>query len=482
LNIPDATCPIEGWNCYCGAWYALQFWGHGYETARPTDQDRLDSGDTGAECMGVMYSFSVGGTEWVLWILHWLWIPFSIVAMIALPFGRKRARCDHHTPSLWNSIRRCFGRESQCVGNCVMSETYNVDCLMDDLAWTIYVLDVGIWCYLFLSTLLVVVMFIWTVVLWVVVILTLIVVLIAGLFMGGGEVSGCDINCCAGDCCVGGDCGGLVLASHTHGTVGDIYWAGLVPNTPWYHGGGDDCCCSAGCCRSCCAPLAFLVWVFPVLPENAWGGIYGYFFIGTHHMTPEDRLYTSTDGGNQLIEFLRMGWLRPRDNHSEDAWRTQVYNFLQDNGNATAQATGPRTSPTLAPAELPSLEAQRTFEDGHRLHIGPAHAVMSRRSFSLQEDRCVDSSFDDYKENRCWICQEQPSCDNWDLWLSCRHLYCSKCSTKMLQRRMPCPLCRVASSVVLRGDKWMPGTDQSDNSNGTSVPLLSGQGPTHGPL
>merc|ERR1719195_252114 len=130
-----------------------------------------------------------------------------------------------------------------------------------------------------------------------------------------------------------------------------MYWAGFVPNT--YNGGGDDCCCcSGGCCQSCCAPLAFLIWVFPVLPENAWGGLFGYI-VGTHHMTPENRLYTSTDGGNPFIEFLRMGWLRPSDNHSSDAWRTQVYDFLQDSGNRTAPglgATGPRLSPSFAPA------------------------------------------------------------------------------------------------------------------------------------
>jgi len=125
-----------------------------------------------------------------------------------------------------------------------MSETYNVDCLMDDFAWSIYVLDVGIWFYLFLAALLVVVMFVWTVVLWTIVILTLIAVLIAGLCMGGGDVGGCDANCCASDCCVGGDCGGLFLATHSHGTIGEIYWAGFVPNT--YNGTADDCCAAPG--------------------------------------------------------------------------------------------------------------------------------------------------------------------------------------------------------------------------------------------
>jgi len=170
-------------------------------------------------------------------------------------------------------------------------------------------------------------------------------------------------------------------------------------------------------------------------------------------MTPEDRLYTSTDGGNSFIEFLRMGWLRPRDNHDQSAWRSQVWTFLQSD-LAHEMAAGSRLNATISAAPPMSLQDQRSLNDGHRLPIGPAHAVICRRPFNLQEDRCVESSFHDYEANRCWICQEDPSCDNWDLWLSCRHLYCSNCSTRMLQRRMPCPLCRVASSVVLRGDKF----------------------------
>lgn len=209
-------------------------------------------------------------------------------------------------------------------------------------------------------------------------------------------------------------------------------------------------------------------------------------------MTPADRLYAPTDGGNAFIEFLRMGWLRPRDNHAADAWRAQVFNFLQSElvaeNNAGTQAlplTRRHTSSTTQVSVL-SLEDLVRQNDGQRLNIGPAHAIICHRPFSLNEDRCVASSYDDYKENRCWICQEQPSCETWDLWLSCRHLYCAKCSTKMLQRRMPCPLCRVASSVVFRGKQYdgSGGTEESgtsDTSAGSTVPLMGERGAHHGP-
>lgn len=54
----------------------------------------------------------------------------------------------------------------------------------------------------------------------------------------------------------------------------------------------------------------------------------------------------------------------------------------------------------------------------------------------------------DYIENSCWICCEPR--DKFDLWLTCRHIFCSQCSTEMLRRRMPCPLCRVHTTKVLR--------------------------------
>lgn len=88
------------------------------------------------------------------------------------------------------------------------------------------------------------------------------------------------------------------------------------------------------------------------------------------------------------------------------------------------------------------------------IRIGSAQASVISRPFDEEDDRCFPSSFEDYAQNKCWICQEPRS--QWDLWLSCRHLFCRDCSTQMLRRGMPCPLCRVVSSSVLRGTAY-PG-------------------------
>merc|ERR1719335_378249 len=86
--------------------------------------------------------------------------------------------------------------------------------------------------------------------------------------------------------------------------------------------------------------------------------------------------------------------------------------------------------------------------------ISAARAVHVDRQFG-PEDNCPESSFQDYMDNKCWICCSER--DEWDLWMSCRHLFCKECSTEMLHRQMPCPLCRVSSSTVLRGHKYSGG-------------------------
>ena len=48
--------------------------------------------------------------------------------------------------------------------------------------------------------------------------------------------------------------------------------------------------------------------------------------------------------------------------------------------------------------------------------------------------------------NECWICCE--SVQSWHVWKPCNHVYCSKCSEQMLEKKMPCPLCRVVPSSV----------------------------------
>jgi len=447
LHISDATCPVRNWNCYCSFKYAFWNMGHGYET-----NDR-----GGAECMGVMYAFSIFSTEWLWWFMQEAWKVFFVLAALALPFGRKRSICDHHTPSLWNMLRRCCGVSVDCPGTCVHQEGYSMDTFKDDLAWTLYFLDLCIWLYVFFATLYVVALFIWSIVLWAAVFVILLMTCLVGAcgmcgegMAGAGDLAGCNCcdGCCNADCC--GDCC-MVNAYHP---ADNFYYGGTFPYDPfWGYGGygveSHDCCNCCGdqsCCGACCRPLAVLIYVFPIMPENAWGGFVGRFVFGTHKDTPPEEMY---QGGNDIIEFFRMGWRRNADLHGNRSWRRQVHNFLVGDGQPGVGSDS-SSAELLRDTRIYSDSSTESVVGGSRvLRVGLARALIVERSFDLEEDRCVPSSFEDYSNNICWICQSGN--DEWDLWMSCRHVFCRDCSTQMLHRRMPCPLCRVASTTVLRG-------------------------------
>lgn len=448
LGISDATCPVPNWNCYCNFKFAFYNGGHGFEN---------DKG----ECMGIMYAFSVWGTQGSWWLICNAWRGFLIAALVALPVGRKRSICDHQWPSIWNTLRRCCGCNPNCTGACVLQSGYTLDMFKDDIAWSVYILDVGVWCYLFIITVYLVALCIWSVVLWAIVFVMLVAMAVAGLCLACSEGGCAGLDCCACDvaaCSSCGDCAPFAL----HGGIaagsspGDaVYFSGEFPYDPWwgYSGYGnlgvtshDDCCCCSKDTCFCCKPFAWLAFVFPVVPENAWGGALG-LLMGTHHLTPTCWLY---QGGNCFVEFLRMGWRRNTDLHSSNSWRGTVHNFLAG-GDRQVQPELRRTF----------TQNQRNEEHQNVVFIGRARAVKVHRVFSRTADDCVTSSYDDYQGNTCWICQQ--SNPDWDLWLSCRHLFCKECSTQMLQRRMPCPLCRVASSTVLRGYAYGRGNEASES-------------------
>jgi len=353
-----------------------------------------------------------------------------------------------------------------CRGNCVLNPEYTRISVMDDFAWSLYVLDLMVWLYFFLISLYVIALFIWSIVLWAAVALMMIFAAVAACcaacMAGGGEcLSGCgDCSSCSCNCgdCGNGCCLDCCFGVH-HGGGGPVdadmmFWSGPFPSDPfWGYGGyghvdlspitynqntSDGSCCD---CRPFCLPIAWLFYVFPLIPENAWGGILGFFVMGTHQHTPTSRMYS---GGNAIIEFLRMGWRRRADLHEDDNWRDRVYSFIMSDSVTETSGGG-------SPEHIDSPPSQTTglLVDGAVVRIGNSRVQCIDRPFEKERDGCFESSFEDYQSRKCWICQD--SNDQWDLWVSCRHLFCSRCSTQMLQRRMPCPLCRTASSTVLRG-------------------------------
>mmetsp|Transcript_45603 Transcript_45603/g.131539 ORF Transcript_45603/g.131539 Transcript_45603/m.131539 type:complete len:600 (+) Transcript_45603:113-1912(+) len=467
LGVDHATCPIKDWNCYCGWHYAFEDGLTGFESANRK-----------AKCMGVMYNIFFSLTDVLDHLIITTWWRFIVVAVVLLPFGKKRSICDHHRLTMWNALRRASGTGSTCRGDCVLTEAYTPSHMLDDFAWSVYTLELMIWAYAFIGIIYMLLVMVWTLALWALVIIGALTAATCSCCMalGGGGGGDCNCNCSCDGCCNGcGDCNGCQdwccpQAGHDLLPQDAMFWAGPHPhgamsgvNGPTFVGAprsgdcGDCNCCPGNCCGKCCTsmcfPLASLLYVFPWMPDNAWGGLVGYL-VGTHARTPPGQIYS---GGNAAIDFLGMGWRRQFDLHGNEDWRSQVYDYL-----------------VTETQEVPLAESATVVTTGGiggetrpTLRIGRAHAITAGRPFDKVGDACVHSSFEDYVSNTCWICQD--SNEEWDLWLSCRHLFCKRCSSRMLQLGMPCPLCRVVSSAVLRGESAPPQPEEP------AAPLLPPQ-------
>jgi len=316
----------------------------------------------------------------------------------------------------------------------------------------VYILDLGVWFYLFLLVVLALALFIWSVVLWLVIVMTLVCTVVVGFCMvcaeGGGHAGG---DCGACDCFGGGcgECCGICAQGHAAGG-GDpgidmfyygFYNGGYYPMPYSNCSGLESADCRTPCC--CLAPLAWLFLWFPMMPENAHGGLSGRL-MGTHQLTTPDQVY---QGGNPLVDFLQMRWMRRYDLHDDQAWRKAVFDFIYSMAGETPADTSLDTPMPGTNSESHRLMATVDGQPEY-VRVGRAIAIRVNRAFD-EEDRCIESSFEDYVANTCWICQEGNA--EWDMWMSCHHLFCKKCSEQMLRRNMPCPLCRMGSTIVKRG-------------------------------
>lgn len=244
----------------------------------------------------------------------------------------------------------------------------------------------------------------------------------------------------------------------------------------------DGCgCCDCSCrnrsrCFVFCKPFACLFFVFPAMPENMWGGLVG-LLCGTHALTSTSCLY---QGGNCFIDLLGLPCLRATradELHSDTSWRARVRDYLESSANvnrAPESDARPHTYTQPPRGESGRDARRRTAEEivfeGQRykvLRVGRAKVLNIGRAIDSR-DRCAANTLEDYRSRTCWICQSEH--DSWDLWISCRHVFCSTCSNQMLLRNMPCPLCRVASSTVLRTTRPPEGAESGSSSSGESSP------------
>lgn len=125
IDLDYVSCPVPKWNCYCGWKYAFMSGWHGFETPRyenVTNSTGAVRNSTGAECMGVMYTFSVWSYLTLKWLIQQVVIITLTLFVVLLCFGKKRIRCDHHDPSLLKEIRKLCGSPRTAPGVAMFRE------------------------------------------------------------------------------------------------------------------------------------------------------------------------------------------------------------------------------------------------------------------------------------------------------------------------------------------------------------------------
>eukprot|EP00913_Durusdinium_trenchii_P016239 g15261.t1 len=203
-------------------------------------------------------------------------------------------------------------------------------------AWSIYMLELMCWAYLFSVVVYLLVLFIWSVVLWI----SVLFVFGAAAFCGICACCAEGLAGCADGCAGGCECGG--------GQCCECLWVGHA----FHHG--------------------------PVEAEM-------FYFGGTF---PHDPFWVTMCG-----RFTSLS-------ECQD-WRSRVFDFLAGDASPVVEASHwPQTSPNDPQARL----LNEYLEDGKQvLQIGLARAVLIRRPLNKGQDKCVQSSFEDYQQRLACI-------------------------------------------------------------------------------
>eukprot|EP00928_Gymnodinium_smaydae_P070381 TRINITY_DN54224_c0_g1_i1.p1 TRINITY_DN54224_c0_g1~~TRINITY_DN54224_c0_g1_i1.p1 ORF type:complete len:753 (-),score=128.35 TRINITY_DN54224_c0_g1_i1:127-2385(-) len=85
-------------------------------------------------------------------VLRLLGRTFAVMALLLLPFGQKRPRCNHHARSMFNTLRAACLGPHPCRGECVVVSGYSFRLFLDDAAWTIWCIELGVWSYVVVLT------------------------------------------------------------------------------------------------------------------------------------------------------------------------------------------------------------------------------------------------------------------------------------------------------------------------------------------
>ena len=322
-GLSEASCPISNWNCYCG------FSHLGFQTKQ-------------VGCMRFWYALSVAGFRFYKnACLLWIWKIAGIAALISLPFGTHRIRCDHHRSKIARFKKWRNGYSSTCQGECVTEKKWKI---RNDLSLALYWLQTGLWWYVFLSFSVIFIIFIWSIILWILFIMAIIAAVCVAACGENNNNHFSDMTCCI--CCDNG----TELHTRNGKNTNIVYIGGPLPgDTPC--GCGDGCCegCS-GCGKSWLYPFKWLIHSYPVFPENLQGGVIGYL-IGTHITVNAKRRLRNRN--TCITRFLSLDWCKRKVDLRENTnWQTIIQTHVRNTNRSSSPPTRIHMNRPVSPSVL----------------------------------------------------------------------------------------------------------------------------------
>ena len=406
-NVDNPTCPVKGWDCYCynKLWYE----------------------NNDAKCMGFMYWLSVSAVKIYLYLSIKVYpYIFATLIIISIPFGTRRYRCDHYR-SWWCNFKRKLGIQIICHGECTRKKRFY---FRDDFALSIYNFKLFIWWYTFTTCLVIIFAFVWSIALWMLVLLLLVIigiVLCLGLCASTGEGGLICFDCQTTDCICSCD----NSSNDDNNSVMTINEQYLSTNGPLPESEYSICCIACLKKYSICKPIVYLINSYPNFPDNLQGGIVGYL-SGTHILNSKNI--------NKIPGYiLSLKWIKKnRDLRHDKSWQQSVSAFMNDQYNSIS------TVPTLKNIKRTSITSDLINKESVIISTYKHITVHTHENPITLNGVCATNR-ECIQDDECWICCNFPV--KWHKW-DCNHVYCQTCSYTMINKDIPCPLCRKVTLQV----------------------------------
>lgn len=354
-NITNPSCPIKNWGCDCG------FKNADYHNER-------------GKCIGFFKVLSIRIFHIYLLLVKQLFNYGLIVSLLSIPFGKRSPYCKHY-----KKVNNCLRRYIECDGSCITSHNFSI---LNDLAFSLYVIKLTLWLYVIISVVLILLSFLWSIISWIIILLNYSIIYIFIKY--------------------------YLKTRHNNdhqliNVNGKIYYE-IKTRPPWNYK------------YPIIWPIYILYNTFPLFPENLHGGIFG-IIIGTHIWVDSYR------GNNKIIDILGFTKFR-RDYHSSNEWNDQISHILK---NQLAY-----NSITDSESSLDTI----LLDNWHTLlDVLPVTKYVNYPYLNKIINK------EDIDNARCWCCNEITM--DWVVW-SCNHAICQTCSEKLIEMNLYCPLCKWA--------------------------------------